>query len=252
MMRFAALLVLVSADDYCDDDSTTLLQVQSHVKESKMQATRTNLVSDVGVKRGRGDQPSGTDHGYYHYGSIGSGTTCPTTEVSEDKCVEAVRALLPAGQVQRAASGMSTPWPGSWRHVPPGCSVGPRREPDNAWIAHFNENADGGNNGAFTKVCFHPNTQYHILGYGMPRCPEGKTIETEEECETAHNFLGLEIVPKWTGTAQHIPGLCSTRNLPNVDGCSVTAHGHESSNWFHFNSESVGSLNLEHSPLCRV
>jgi hypothetical protein len=96
--------------------------------------------------------------------------------------------------------------------------------------------------------------QYYMMGYGTgngapvgstgpghANCPEGKAIDTEEECEAAHLALGLEVAPKWAGTLGSIPGGCSTREI----------------NWggqhhFHWNNQAVGSIRGDLSPVCRV
>lgn len=87
----------------------------------------------------------------------------------------------------------------------------------------------------------HQETQYQLLGYGMANCAEGKTIDTHEECEAAHVALGLEVSPKWSGTYDAIPGLCSTREAD-------WGGGHH----FHFNSLAVGRVRADLSPVCKV
>jgi hypothetical protein len=76
---------------------------------------------------------------------------------------------------------------------------------------------------------------------GYANCPEGHIIDTHEECEAAHIALGLEVAPKWTGNYNGIPGACSTREV-NAGG----------QHHFHFNSQLVGSVRGDLSPVCRV
>jgi deleted-in-malignant-brain-tumors protein 1 len=174
----------------------------------------------------------------YRYGDIGSGNTCPTSDVSEAECLAAVQSLLPAGTSQ----GRTTLVAGSWGWVPPGCSVQSHftHGRDGDWAAHYNRGS-GSNDGGYTKVCTGPSTDYMVLGYGMSNCAEGKTIDTHEECEAAHISLGLEVAPKWTGNIGSIPGLCSTREV------DWGGQHH-----FHFNSNPVGVIRVDLSPVCRV
>jgi len=174
----------------------------------------------------------------YRYGDIGSGNSCPTSDVSEEDCLAAVQSLLPVGQSQ----GRTNLVAGSWGWVPPGCSVQSHftHGRDGDWAAHYNR-GNGQNDGGYSKVCAGPATQYHVLGYGMPNCAAGKTIDTPEECEAAHISLGLEVAPKFTGNRGDIPGLCSTREV-DFGG------GHH----FHFNSQAVGTIRVDLSPVCKV
>merc|ERR1719174_3166026 len=127
----------------------------------------------------------------YSYGDVGSGNSCPTADVSEAECLAAVQSLLPLGVSQ----GRTNLVAGSWGWVPPGCSVQSHftHGVNGDWAAHYNR-GNGNNDGGYTKVCTLPaGPQYHMLGYGMPNCPEGKTIDSRDECEAAHTALGLEI-----------------------------------------------------------
>jgi hypothetical protein len=76
---------------------------------------------------------------------------------------------------------------------------------------------------------------------GYANCPDGHVVDTHEECEAAHIALGLEVAPKWTGNYNGIPGACSTREV-NAGG----------QHHFHFNSQLVGSVRGDLSPVCRV
>jgi len=186
--------------------------------------------------------------GHYRYGDAGGlgfdggagdGNSCPTSDVSEAECLAAVQSLLPVGVSQ----GRTNLVAGSWGWVPPGCSVQSHftHGQNGDWAAHYNR-GNGNNDGGYTKVCNLPaGPAYHMLGYGMPNCPEGKTIDTREECEAAHNALGLEISPVWAGSHGGIPGLCSHR-APNWGG----------QHHLHFNSQAVGTIRDDLSPVCKV
>jgi hypothetical protein len=175
---------------------------------------------------------------YQYATAVGSGNTCETADVSEEECLAAVQSLLPTGQAQGRTNLVS----GSWGWVPPGCSVQSHftHGQNGDWAAHYNS-GNGANDGGYTKVCSGPATEYHILGYGMPNCPAGKTIDTHEECEAAHISLGLEVAPKWHGNINSIPGLCSTREVD-------WGGNHH----FHFNSNPVGVIRVDLSPVCKV
>jgi len=150
----------------------------------------------------------------------------------ENLCLQVAQRLLPGGTTQ----GRTILQVGSYEAVPVGCSV----QSGGDWAAHYNR-GNGANDGGYTKVCAGPQTEYMILGYGMPNCAEGKTIDTHEECEAAHIALGLEVAPKWTGTYNPIPGYCSTREVD-------WGGGHH----FHFNSLAVGTIRVDLSPVCKV
>jgi len=81
---------------------------------------------------------------------VAASDTCGSTSVNEAECLEAVRALLPAGQAQ----GRSHLVAGSWGHVPVGCSV----QSGGDWAAHFNRRASGSNDGGYSPVCNGPPT----------------------------------------------------------------------------------------------
>jgi hypothetical protein len=184
------------------------------------------------------DAPHHQETSGYSYGDIGSGDVCPTGDVSEEDCLAAAQAMLPVGTTQ----GRSNLVAGSWGWVPPGCSVQSHFTHGQVgdWAAHYNR-GNGQNDGGYTKVCKAPATQYQVLGYGMSNCAEGKTIDTFQECQQAHVALGLEVSPIWTGNIASIPGLCSTRER----------------DWggmhhFHFNSNTVGTIRADLSPVCKV
>jgi len=86
----------------------------------------------------------------YHFGEVAT-NSCPTDDVSEANCLEAVHELLPDGVVQGRTSLVA----GSWGWVPPGCSVQSDfthgRSGD--WAAHYNRNLNGRNDGGYTPVC---------------------------------------------------------------------------------------------------
>jgi hypothetical protein len=194
------------------------------------------------------DAPVAPETSLYRYGDVGGlgfhggagdGNSCPTSDVSEADCLAAVQSLLPVGVSQGRANLVA----GSWGWVPPGCSVQSHftHGRDGDWAAHYNR-GNGNNDGGYTKVCgLAASSQYHMLGYGMPNCPAGKTIDTRQECEAAHTALGLEISPVWTGTITSIPGLCSHR-APNWGG----------QHHLHFNNNAVGVIRDDLSPLCKA
>jgi len=86
----------------------------------------------------------------YRYADMGSGDACPTSDVSEEECLAAVQSLLPVGQSQ----GRTNLVTGSWRWVPPGCSVQSHftHGQNGDWAAHFNRGR-GNNDGGYSKVC---------------------------------------------------------------------------------------------------
>jgi len=98
----------------------------------------------------------------YRYADMGSGDACPTSDVSEEECLAAVQSLLPVGQSQ----GRTNLVTGSWRWVPPGCSVQSHftRGQNGDWAAHFNRGS-GNNDGGYSKVC---HTAFVQLKYMNP------------------------------------------------------------------------------------
>merc|ERR1719162_2384891 len=78
------------------------------------------------------------------------GNSCPTSDVSEADCLDAVKELLPTGC---PCAGQLLA--GSFAFTPPGCSV-QRHFIDGEygdWVAHYNRNPVGSNDGWYMPVC---------------------------------------------------------------------------------------------------
>merc|ERR1719333_128614 len=56
-----------------------------------------------------------------------------------------------------------------------------------------------------------PIAPYYTMKSGSCCCPEGEQIATQEDCEKAHDALGLPRTKVWRGRARRIPGGCITR-----------------------------------------
>merc|ERR1719223_1840819 len=127
-------------------------------------------------------------HGFdYHFGDLAS-NSCPTLDVSEADCLDAVKELLPtscpcAGQVLA----------GSYAYAPPGCSV-QRHFIDGQygdWVAHYNRNPAGSNDGWYTPVCqeiSEPEPYLPYLPEPEPYLPEPVTAAPTPvpDCECGH------------------------------------------------------------------
>jgi len=78
---------------------------------------------------------------------------------------------------------------------------------------------------------------YYIMAQGSCCCPTHNRILTQNDCDKAHESLGLKRTSKWTGKTNTIPGGCAWRDSDSHN--------------FHWNSATVGSARNDMVPICR-
>jgi len=104
---------------------------------------------------------------------------------------------------------------------------------------------NGGGDGSFLIFLERPVAAptYVRLAYGAAGCEAGKVITTQQECNEAHEALGLEILEEWTGSNGSIPDNCSTRE---TNTGSQTSH-------LHFNINTGAGVGREDlAPVCKA
>merc|ERR1711865_621074 len=74
--------------------------------------------------------------------------------------------------------------------------------------------ASGGNYKApYAQFDEAPADNYYLMEEGECCCPPGKGITTKEECNDAHDALGLTRIHPWTGSSADVPAGCSNSRL---------------------------------------
>jgi len=89
--------------------------------------------------------------GSYSLGAPGSNQCPGGMTVDQAQCLSVVQSLLPRGQRQGRRNLVA----GSWRHVPPGCSMqaGRTHGQRGDFAAHYNRDRHGRNDGGYTPIC---------------------------------------------------------------------------------------------------
>jgi len=156
--------------------------------------------------------------------------------VVEDKCLEAVQLVRPAGATPESTT-LAT---GTWGQRPPGCSM--RSGSD--WLASYNR-FNGDNNGKHTPVCSSQcrgDASTFVMGTkGAATCNTGQVaVSSAEQCAQYASNNG-RIVEAACQTSNNYPNWC--RNTPV--GC-----WHKSDGSYWYNKGPSGKAFTEATPVC--